>query len=425
MKTNINLLSLIILCFSLLFFPKAIYAADNLVINEFSANTSPDWIELYNAGDENVDLTKYILQDSTSEIYKFDSGVLEPQKYLVVEVDSRLDKAKDIVKLVYKIDEEHNSVAEEIPYGTNGIVAAPSETQSVGKDVDGTGNFILITNPTMGFSNCNPTCPIPIPTVTSTPTPTPTIAPTPTPSSVPTPTSTPSVGVNSIYITEVYPSPLDGEHEWVEIINSNDFVVNLDGWYFKDASNNKISISDREISENSRIYIENNGSQILNNNGDTVFLMNPDNNAINSLSNSYPEIPKGKSWAKVGDDWCIAVPSKGETNTQCQDQTIATATTTNTPKPSVKASSTPRPSPKETSESQELNDDSNSRQLPVLGDQDINIQASESGSKSKANSKLLLPLGIAGSGLVLLGGSLTALTKPEIFASIIKTIINR
>ena len=140
---------------------------------------------------------------------------------------------------------------------------------------------------------------------------------------------------------------------------------------------------------------------------------------------TYPSLSKDQSWAKVGDDWCITVPSKGEANTQCQNQTTATITPTNTPKPSTKASSTPKSSPKETSESQILNDDSNSRQLPVLGDQDTNIQASESGSTSKTSSKLLLPLGIAGSGLVLLGGSLTALTKPEIFASIIRMIINR
>ena len=64
MKTNINLLSLIILCFSLLFFPKAIYAVDNLVINEFSSGTTSDWIELYNAGTEEVDLAKYKFLDS-------------------------------------------------------------------------------------------------------------------------------------------------------------------------------------------------------------------------------------------------------------------------------------------------------------------------------------------------------------------------
>ncbi|PIP52941.1 hypothetical protein COX08_03790 [Candidatus Beckwithbacteria bacterium CG23_combo_of_CG06-09_8_20_14_all_34_8] len=264
------------------------------------------------------------------------------------------------------------------------------------------------------------------PTPTSAPTtvPSPTNTPKPTNTPTPIPTATNTNDYENIKLSEIYASPESGENEWIEIYNENDFSVDLNSWYFQDNAGTYKELKDFSIGGKSYAYFAF-GSGYLNNIGDSITLLNSDKQRKDILPATYPSLSKDQSWAKVGDDWCITVPSKGEANTQCQNQTTATITPTNTPKPSTKASSTPKSSPKETSESQILNDDSNSRQLPVLGDQDTNIQASESGSTSKTSSKLLLPLGIAGSGLVLLGGSLTALTKPEIFASIIRMIINR
>jgi len=48
-----KLLVLLILLFFLLF-PPVVFA--QVVINEFSARSQPDWVELYNTGDKIIDL---------------------------------------------------------------------------------------------------------------------------------------------------------------------------------------------------------------------------------------------------------------------------------------------------------------------------------------------------------------------------------
>lgn len=263
-------------------------------------------------------------------------------------------------------------------------------------------------------------------TPTPLPTTTPTFTNTPKPSNSPTPISTPDThDYNNIKLSEIYASPESGENEWVELYNDNDHSVDLNGWYIQDNAGTYKEIKDFSIGNKTYAYFAF-GSGYLNNIGDTVTLLNSNKQIKDSLPAAYPNLNKDQSWARVGSDWCITSPSKGEVNNNCSNETTASTT----PKPSIKSSATPKASQEPTEKNSSVDLDSNSRNLPVLGTADTanskgNSTASSSGKIKNTNSKILLPLGIAGSGLVLLGGSLTALTKPEIFANIIKIIVNR
>ncbi len=404
-------------------FPANVSAADNLVINEFSANTSPDWIELYNAGEEPVELSKYQLQDSTSSIFDFSvSTSLNAKSFFVAEVSKRLDQSEDTIKLIVK---DTNAVSEEVTYGPKGIAIAPDETQSIAKDKDGNGNFILVSNPTKGSSNCSPSCPTPSPTAS------PTISPTTTPQATNTPSPSPTNSPSSYYdysniiLTEIYPSPESGGNEWVEIYNGNDSEANLNGWYIQDNAGAYKEIKDFKIGGKSYAYFAF-GSGYLNNVGDTVTLLNHEKQEKSGLPAAYPVLTSSQSWSKVGDDWCMAAPTKGEANPSCLSEAdtqnlkqspTASAKNTATPKSSTKVS----PRPEASGSAQDL------EKLPVLGAEDSRIDVTDEIEEleKKPLPKLLLPLGIASSGIMLLGGSLTALNKPELITAIIKYITRR
>lgn len=94
--------------------PLTIISAQNVVINEImSSNTTtlfdedsdtPDWIELYNSGDELVDLSGYGLSDDSLDIQKwqFENTVINPKEYLIVFASDK-DRKTDNLHTNFKI----------------------------------------------------------------------------------------------------------------------------------------------------------------------------------------------------------------------------------------------------------------------------------------------------------------------------------
>jgi len=59
-----------------------------IIINEVYSTGEPDWVELYNTSDEDVDISGFKIADGPEAIYTLPDGTTVPAKgYLVIEVD--------------------------------------------------------------------------------------------------------------------------------------------------------------------------------------------------------------------------------------------------------------------------------------------------------------------------------------------------
>lgn len=174
------ILILLFFCFS----PKFIFASE-VMINEFAAVTegtsqNPDWIELYNPGDTEINLDGWIIRDS-SETNKINlEGLICPKSFRKFDFSNRLNNDGDKIRLF----DNKGDLIEEIAYFSDEI---PEHKlgQSTSRSPDGGVGWIVLTEPTpsndeCGFTSSTPTS---TPTLTFTPTNTPT--PSPTPTSVP------------------------------------------------------------------------------------------------------------------------------------------------------------------------------------------------------------------------------------------------
>lgn len=172
-------------------FPRAINA--QVVINEFSARTEPEWVELYNTSTEPVNLEGWEIADgntkSTDDLTL--SGIIAAEGFLVLEhFKGWLNDGGDTVRL-YNNATPSGELIDSITYTSS------SADGSISRIPNGTGDFISDTEFTKGEINQTP------PTPTSTPTSTPTATSTPTPTS--TPTSEPSTSEVDIFTPT--PSP--------------------------------------------------------------------------------------------------------------------------------------------------------------------------------------------------------------------------
>jgi hypothetical protein len=186
---------LFLFIFFLLFFISASEASAQVVINEFSSwDTSGDWVELYS--EENIDISEWILRDTTSVMKIIDSGKSigpSTSQFFIVEVGNRLNRNGDVIELYRK---DGVTQEDKVSYGDEGGACLPGPAQSIGRYPDGMGSFVRFSSPTKKASNegveLDP-CPTPTPELTPTPTLGPTSTPTPTPTKTPTATPKPTV----------------------------------------------------------------------------------------------------------------------------------------------------------------------------------------------------------------------------------------
>lgn len=159
-----------------------------VVINEFSSSTLNDWVEVYNSGDSSVDLSTYILRDSTSSNKKELVGILDPGNISVFEFSRYLNKDGDIVKLLLISGGEELS-KDSISYGDKGGICIPSESGSVGRLPNGSSSivrFLTNTKNSLNESGNDDPCPTSTPVPTEVPTSEPDSTSTPVPTEAPT-----------------------------------------------------------------------------------------------------------------------------------------------------------------------------------------------------------------------------------------------
>lgn len=296
--------------------PMLVSAAPDLIINEImydlsGADDKHEWIELYNAGPNEIDLTGFKINDGDDATNhglnlppkngSRGSLVIPPFGYLLLADDAAtvaadlpnysgpiidtvftLLNSSATLKIIHKDGQEVCSAyySKEMGAAGNGKTLEWSGTQfkeSVAEGgTPGAPNSIL----SQSYS--------PTPTATATPspsTPVETITPSPSTNQATSPTPTYQYS-KEIFINEFLPYPQSGEKEWVEIYNTGEGPVNLTGWGIVDKENIErpqlipdgtvIGVEDFLV-----VFLE---KQILNNEGDQVKLLWPDGQILHSVS---------------------------------------------------------------------------------------------------------------------------------------------
>ena len=118
----------------------------------------------------------------------------------------------------------------------------------------------------------------------------------------------------NIILNEIYPAPLSGETEFIELYNAGSEIVDLNLWYLMDESEKKYIIRDLELEAWAYIFFDYDTTRIaLNNGGDTVYLYDPADNLRHSLV--YPGVEKGDSLVNNNGEWEISLsPTAGAEN---------------------------------------------------------------------------------------------------------------
>src|SRR3990167_4942186 len=108
----------------LLFLLSPVNALAEIVINEFSSSSNPEWIELYNSGGSAVDITGWKIIDlaNHSEIL---TGSIGSGGYFVFErPEGWLNNGGDTFTLFNNVSPVEQ--IDQVVYGSGGVVSAPA-----------------------------------------------------------------------------------------------------------------------------------------------------------------------------------------------------------------------------------------------------------------------------------------------------------
>lgn len=138
------------------------------------------------------------------------------------------------------------------------------------------------------------------------PEPTASLPPTPTPASA-----------NNLVINEFMSQPTGGEFDWVEIYNPTDQEVSLIGWLLdEDDQSPKGLDSLVSVPALGFVVFEYTTNAWLDNEGDTINLVSPENQVVDThtYSGSSPGVSRGRAPDAIGDFKDCATTTKGSSN---------------------------------------------------------------------------------------------------------------
>ncbi len=278
-----------------------------IFINEFMSDpNSPDkeWIELFNTGDHQVLLDGYTLYDGVGKIATVTGTIASSGFRTVYLSSSRLNQSGDLI--VFK--NSLGNIVDRVAYGDwdDGDVSdnapAPGKGDSVARSSDGE----TTDDNKIDFSY--------------------TITPTPnqpnniTPKEISQSSSNSGGGSSvitmqqpiaqsfaegSVLINELVPIPIDGQNEFIELYNTTNAPISLEGWILQDGSLAKTIFTGSIASHDFFVIEKPKGS--LNNTGDVVVLSDPSGKEIdrmvyglwNGEDDTAPIPPKGSSLVRV------------------------------------------------------------------------------------------------------------------------------
>ncbi len=316
-------------------------------LNEFMPDPDSDWndsgiadeddeyIELYNANAFDVDISGWKLDDVANggtQPYTLPAGTtLRAQRFLVLfrsETGIALNNSGgDAVRLLTPDGVEVES--------TTYTQTQPDEAYS--KSIDGGSDWVRTYPPSPGASN-QPAA------WTATPTPT----ATPSPTATATPALSPTPYPDGVFLNEFMPNPEadwngdgivgDGNDEYIELYNANDFAVDLGGWRVDDAAGGSapypLPAGTVIQAQGFLVFWSRDTSIALNNSGgDAARLLRPD--GVEVESHSYTSAPADGAHSKTtdgGGEWTMDYPpSPGASNQPAPPTATPTITPTATP----------------------------------------------------------------------------------------------
>ncbi|NCO12033.1 MAG: hypothetical protein COZ34_01220 [Candidatus Pacebacteria bacterium CG_4_10_14_3_um_filter_34_15] len=261
----------ILFIFTTIFFTKPVFASP--IINEIYPKPNAEekeWVEIYNDSSEIIDLSGWILMDKLSApsiIFQFnqildDKLEMKPLTYLVIEIENnKLNNTADGVLLINSLGE----TIDQFEYSSS------EQGKSFSLITENNQKLIALSVPSKGLPN-------PLPTNTEDNETEIVIEDTQEIS------QETLMEYPSLKIHEIMSCPEENNQEWVKVKNPNNEAVNLDNWLLKDSANNQMLLSsNKEIPGISfiTIYLKN---SILNNSGDTITLLDPNKNIIDTLN---------------------------------------------------------------------------------------------------------------------------------------------
>ena len=271
--------------------PQQIYYSNDIYINELLPNPEGsddyEWIEIYNNGSEEVDLSGWMLSDSTKNKYVISQGTkISAQGYLIFE------------KLNTQISLNNSNGDNVFLYSPDGIIVSETnyidkaeENYSWARDVS--GDFKWTINVTKGCENII-ALPVDQEDEDNSQNESKTVE-----------ENQNSEDVIEILITEILPNPFgldDGLNEWVEIYNTTTQDIILDNWKLKDNSGEYVFKNTTITARGFLVLRRQETGLMLNNiNGDFIELINKDNKQIDKKS--YTKTEQGKSYNLCEQGW--------------------------------------------------------------------------------------------------------------------------
>lgn len=230
-----------------------------IIITEFVSDPTDEveeFIELFNSGNEGVDLTEWYIEDS-GETKTLLSGSIDANGFFIIEKPKgTLNNTGDEIILYTRSGEVMDRVAYGIiddgNVGDNAPVAKDPMSVARGYDATQTGNnsqdFFVTTRITKGLKNI-------------------VISPAQTAATI---ESTEEVVEKMVIITEIFPNPkgVDTEKEFIEVKNSSTQDVDISGWKIGDSSKTRYVIPvDVMRPGDRRVYYRKETKISLNNSG--------------------------------------------------------------------------------------------------------------------------------------------------------------
>lgn len=331
-------LKIIFSLFLLLFSLASVKAASlNVVISEIAwmgttQSVNNEWIELYNNTDKEIDLDGWVLKTADEKLKISLKNKIPSKGFFLLERtdDSALPEIS--ADLIYKgalgnngenllLYDGLNNLIDEVDNSNGWFAGDNSAKKTMGRinsEISGNQKDNWQTSQNTGGTPKSKNSSVEARPLPPTSVPPPIFTedwPLQTISAEDSPPLTYSGG---IIFSEVLPSPKgkDEEEEWIEIFNQNDFEINLAGWRIKDAEGktaNYIFPQNTKIPSKGYLVLKRPETKItLNNTGDGLFLLHPNNNVIDSVS--FGKTPQNQSWSKIKDKWLwnlALTPGKG------------------------------------------------------------------------------------------------------------------
>ncbi|MFH1315484.1 MAG: lamin tail domain-containing protein, partial [Candidatus Uhrbacteria bacterium] len=263
-----------------------------LMINEFVSDPvtgSNEWVEIYNPSETIIILAGYQIREASGKTTELPDQYLASGQYVVVEkISGNLNNSGDTIEL---LDADGN-LLDKVSYGDGAEAPAVSDPKAVALNEN--GEWVETTMATPGEENVISDqvqeVVEAVEVVETTETADETLVASET---------------LTLQINEFVSDPVTGSKEWVEIYNPNNYVVVLDGWMIREESGKTTALTEGQIETGQFVLVESiSGS--LNNSGDTIELLDPDGNVIDSVTyGGDSEVPA------VSDPDAVALDSAG------------------------------------------------------------------------------------------------------------------